>query len=298
MKKQGIWLIILVMMIFPISGCTTGAATNGSKPTNETATKTAETGAKAKTIKIGYLTPLSGRGATYGQLQQIAINMAVEEINNKGGINGSLIELLTQDDAMDPQQAVTQYRKLASENVFAIFGPYSGATWETVTPIANQLKIPTITKKSFLEIEETEWTSVMDVNLKGLFLCCKAVVPVMKGLGMGRILNVSSTTFFMGVPGFLHYVSSKGGVIGFTRALARELGEFGITVNAIAPGLTSTETNANISKDYMQGIVNQRSIQRIQFPSDLVGAIAFLISRESSFITGQTLVVDGGVSMN
>jgi len=153
-------------------------------------------------------------------------------------------------------------------------------------------------KKPFIEIEAEEFKRVLNVNIWGVFNCCQAVFPEMKKAGGGRIVNISSSTVFNGVPFFAHYVSSKAGVIGLTRALAKELGEHGITINAVSPGLTSTETNTNYPEGYFKAQAATRSIKRIQVPSDLTGAVTFFISDESSFITGQTLVVDGGVCFN
>jgi len=163
--------------------------------------------------------------------------------------------------------------------------------------VNNAAMFGTIVKKPFFEISGSEWDDMMRVNLKGTFFCCKAVYPQMKKQGRGKIINVSSTTFFMGVPFFLHYVTSKGGIVGFTRALAKEVGGEGICVNAIAPGLTLSEAvieSATYSRDYLKVAASGRCFKRDQHPEDLLGAILFLASDESDFITGQTLVVDGG----
>lgn len=141
-----------------------------------------------------------------------------------------------------------------------------------------------------------DWRRVLSVNLDGVFLCAKEVIPHMKRQGSGRIINMSSTTFFMGVPNFTHYVASKGGVIGFTRGLAGEIGEFGITVNCIAPGLTKTgsvEASPDILATW-QMLVDAQAIHRKETPEDLLGPLLFLASDDSAFVTGQTLCVDGG----
>jgi NAD(P)-dependent dehydrogenase (short-subunit alcohol dehydrogenase family) len=152
-------------------------------------------------------------------------------------------------------------------------------------------------KKPFYEISNEEWDQVLGINLKGTFLCCKAVYPQMKKQGKGKIINISSGTFFTGVPYFIHYVASKGGIIAFTRALAREVGDDGICVNAIAPGLTMSESvqgNPMYPEGYLRVAASGRCFKRDEFPQDLTGAIVFLASDESDFITGQTIVVDGG----
>lgn len=151
--------------------------------------------------------------------------------------------------------------------------------------------------KPFEELEVKEWRSLLDVNVIGPFLACKAVVPVMKSQGEGRIINISSGTPFKGVPFMLHYVASKGAVNAMTKALAKELGGFGVNVNGVAPGFTLSDgVRANpVQIEKLKEISLQaRVIARDQHPSDIVGAVAFLASSEASFITGQTLVVDGG----
>jgi NAD(P)-dependent dehydrogenase (short-subunit alcohol dehydrogenase family) len=154
-----------------------------------------------------------------------------------------------------------------------------------------------IVRKPFYEISAREWDKVMEVNLKGVFLCCKAVYPQMKKQGKGKIINVSSGTFFRGSPYFIHYVTSKGGVIGFTRALAREVGDNGIYVNAISPGYTLTDAlreRSQYPKEFVKAMIDSRCLKREALPEDLTGTIVFLASDDSDFITGQTIVVDGG----
>ena len=152
-------------------------------------------------------------------------------------------------------------------------------------------------RKPFLEISEAEWDRMMAVNVKGMFFCAKAVVPHMKDQGGGRIINLSSTTIFKGVPLFLHYVASKGAIAALTRSLAREVGDFGITVNAIAPGFTVTEIFAESPAEYKKLRISERAIKRDETPADLEGTAVFLASDESAFITGQVIVVDGGALM-
>jgi NAD(P)-dependent dehydrogenase (short-subunit alcohol dehydrogenase family) len=167
--------------------------------------------------------------------------------------------------------------------------------------INNAALFATIVKKPFYEIPAKEWDAVMAVNLKGPFLCSKAVYPQMKKQGKGKIINVSSGTFFKGLPNFLHYVVSKGGNVALTRSLAREVGDAGICVNTIAPGYTETEylrENPQDPIEVTKTIIATRCIKRPETPEDLSGTIVFLASDDSDFITGQTIIVDGGSAMN
>ncbi|HSD52722.1 MAG TPA: glucose 1-dehydrogenase [Burkholderiales bacterium] len=152
----------------------------------------------------------------------------------------------------------------------------------------------------FEDIEPEAWRRVMDVNTLGVFLACRACVPEMKRRGGGRIINLASGAPIKGLPFMLHYVTSKGAVIALTRALARELGPYNITVNALAPGFTLSENvarNAAHVAQFRDAVLKSRAIQRDEYPEDLVGAASFLASDDAAFVTGQTLVVDGGSAM-
>ncbi len=147
----------------------------------------------------------------------------------------------------------------------------------------------------FTEITFDEFNRVMAVNVGGMFLCCKAVFPYMKSGRKGKIINISSGTFLRGTKGMIHYVASKGAVIGFTRQLAREVGDYGINVNCVMPGLTASEGVAkSLPAEMMDALAAGRCFKRWEMPEDLVGAVIFLASDESDFITGQTINVDGG----
>ena len=149
-------------------------------------------------------------------------------------------------------------------------------------------------RKPFFELEVSAWDRVMNVNLKGPWLCAKAVYPHFKARGGGKIINISSATVHSGSPNWAHYVASKGGVIALTRAMAREVGDDGITVNAIAPGFTLTDASLGLIENAESYGVTRGAIKRAQQPEDVVGAALFLASSASDFITGQTLIVDGG----
>ena len=165
--------------------------------------------------------------------------------------------------------------------------------------INNASLMSVLPRRSWLEIPVEEWDRVMAVNLRGLMLCARAVFPAMKARGRGKIVNISSSRVWDGTPNRLHYTTSKAGVIGFTRALARELGEHNITVNAVTPGMTLSETQiATTSGNYAATRSVGRAIGRDQYPEDLVGAVMFLSSPASDFMTGQTVNVDGGRSMH
>jgi 3-oxoacyl-[acyl-carrier protein] reductase len=154
-----------------------------------------------------------------------------------------------------------------------------------------------IARKPFHEIDPAEWDLVMAVNVKGAFLTARAVFPSMKAQGYGKIINLASEVFFTGSHGFAHYVSSKGGIIGLTRALAVELGPYNICINCVAPGFTDTEASRGLA-DVNKYDTSKTPLRRLEKPEDLTGAAVFLASADSDFMTGQTLLVDGGRAMH
>jgi len=154
-----------------------------------------------------------------------------------------------------------------------------------------------IKRKSFLDIDLKEWDLVMNVNVKGAFLSARAVFPFMKDQGYGKIINLASEVFFTGSNGFAHYVASKGGIIGLTRALAVEMGPHHVCINCIAPGFTDTEASRCLA-DVSKYDVSKTPLNRMETPEDLVGAALFLASSESDFMTGQTLLINGGRAMH
>jgi len=151
--------------------------------------------------------------------------------------------------------------------------------------------------RAFTEIPLEEWRRVMDVNVASMFLMCRAAVPALRERGGGAIVNISSGTPFRGVPFLLHYVTSKGAIVAFTRALAKELGKDGIRVNCVAPGFTLSEgvrEHPEVLEALRDVSVAARTIQRDQEPEDVVGAVTYLAGPSASFVTGQTIVIDGG----
>ncbi len=152
-------------------------------------------------------------------------------------------------------------------------------------------------RRRFEEIDIDEFDAVMRVNIRGVWQMTRAVVPVMREQKYGKIVNIASRTVFKGTPMQLHYVTSKGAIIAMTRAVAREVGDDNICVNAIAPGLTASDAVLNegqFSLQHFDANIAGRCIKRPEEPEDLVGTAIFLVSRDSDFITGQTLCVDGG----
>lgn len=155
-----------------------------------------------------------------------------------------------------------------------------------------------ISRVPFWQISLEEWDRVMAVNVKGAWLCACAVFPYMKEQGGGKIVNQSSAVFHLGMGNYAHYVASRGAIIGLTRSMARELGEYGINVNCIAPGGTLSEEKPDEARiEFCKLAIPRRSIKRIEYPEDIVGALVFLVSNDSDFITGQTIIVDGGANM-
>ena len=151
--------------------------------------------------------------------------------------------------------------------------------------------------RPFTEIPLEEWNKVMEINVASMFLTCRAVVPVMREQGGGKIVNISSGTPFRGVPFLLHYVTSKGAIVTLTRALAKELGNDSIHVNCVAPGFTMSDgvkSHPEVVEALRDVSVSARTIKRDQVPEDVVGAVVFLCTPAADFITGQTMVIDGG----
>lgn len=163
--------------------------------------------------------------------------------------------------------------------------------------VNNAAIFSTIEQKPFELLSVQDWRTILEVNVIGQFLCCRAALPAFREQGGGRIINISSGVAFKGNPNMLHYVATKGAVVSMTRAMATELGGDNVLVNSVAPGFTLSEgvlKNAELAERSSQFSIKGRALRRDMLPNDLVGAVAFFAGPGSSFITGQTLVVDGG----
>ncbi len=154
-----------------------------------------------------------------------------------------------------------------------------------------------VERRPFNKIPSEEWDAMMAINVKGPWICTKAVYPYMKSQGKGKIINLTSEVFFTGSHGFVHYVASKGGVVGLTRALAIELGPDNITVNAVAPGFTDTEASRTIA-DVQKYDISKTPLRRLGLPEDIVGAALYFASDDADFVTGEIILVDGGRAMH
>lgn len=217
-------------------------------------------------------------------------------------------------DVLDTTETVTQVKAVGGDAIGVAVDVANSASVRNMVAKASEAfhKIDILVNNaalmanlkmgSFSQIAEEEWDAVMAVNVKGLWHCIKAVTPGMRQQRYGKIINISSTTVLMGVPGLLHYVTSKGAVFAMTRALSRELGPHGIRINTIMPGLTQSQGMKLMmaGTPQLEGMSRQLAAQaalgREQQPEDLVGTVLFLASEDSDFITGQNFTVDGGVA--
>ncbi len=234
----------------------------------------------AQGLGKAFSTALAKEGARVTAADIADCGRTVDEIESSGG---AAISLRT--DVSSPEET----RMMAEETV-RVFG--------RIDILVNCAAfLAGLKRRPFFEIDPAEWDRVMAVNVKGPWLCTRAVFPHMKSQGKGKIINFTSETFFTGSPGFVHYVASKGGVVGMTRSLAAELGPYNINMNAVAPGFTDTEGGRAVG-DVAKYDVSRTPLGRLEQPRDLLGAVIFLASDDSDFITGQTLLVDGGRVMH
>jgi NAD(P)-dependent dehydrogenase (short-subunit alcohol dehydrogenase family) len=231
----------------------------------------------------------NGIGQAYAQrLAADGFDIAVADVG-EAGATGALVEA-------EGRQFYSARVDVTSPSSTLEFAAAVEKSLPPVTALINNAGI--YPWKSFEETDYDLWRKVIGVNLDGAFLMSKAFVPGMKARRLGRIVNVASTTFWLNAPQMTAYIASKGGVIGFTRALASEVGAFGVTVNAIAPGLTNTKSMRNENEDIFEYLPKMQAIPRVIEPSDIVGVVSFLCSADSAFVTGQTIAADGGQVRN
>lgn len=223
-----------------------------------------------------------GAKVVIAELNEPKGKAVAEELQAQGG-QGLFVPTDVADEASCQEMAAATLRQFGRIDVL----------------VNNAAIFSTIKMKPFWELSVAEWDQLMAVNVRGVWLASKAVVPQMRKQGAGRIINISSGVVFMGRPHYLHYVASKGAVITMTRAMAREVGEFGITVNAITPGATFTEIpRETVTPQQKEAMVRIQALKRPEEPKDLVGTVVFLASDDATFITGQTINVDGGMNLH
>lgn len=242
-------------------------------------------------------------GAAHGIGRVYALRLAAEGAKVAiADLDTAGAEAVAKEIAGDGGEALGVYCDVSDEEAVAAMVSATVEAYGKVDILVNNagmFSVVPMSRVGFEEISRDEWDKMMDVNVAGTWLACKAVVPEMRKNGYGKIVNISSGVVFKGVPLRVHYVASKAAVIGFTRTLAREIGGDNITVNCIAPGGTLSEENPSQEVlEARQKKTGDRAIKRVQVPEDLAGAVAFFASADSDFITGQTLVVDGGSAMH
>jgi NAD(P)-dependent dehydrogenase (short-subunit alcohol dehydrogenase family) len=236
----------------------------------------------------------AGRGlglAIAGHVSAAGATVVVAELHEDRG-KAAVAELTAQ--GVDATFVATDVADETSVAELAERAAQLGPVWGLVN---NAGLADAVGGKTFWEIEPGEWDRIQSVNARGPWLVSRAVAPAMLDAGEGRIVHVASDAALYGSPKLSHYIASKGAVIALTRAMARELGDHGITVNAVAPGLLVSESSEAIPAHRHELYATQRAISRPQQPDDVTGAVTFLLSDEARYVTGHTLVVDGGFVM-
>ncbi len=235
-------------------------------------------------IGQAYCLGFAAEGAKVVVADIISCDETVEQIKANGGDTIAVTANVTQMESLTAmaKAAIDQFGRIdILVNNAALYGDIGGM-------------------KAMSDISEEEWDRLMAINVKGVWNATKAVLPQMQAQNYGKIINISSSTILMGVPGILHYVTSKGAVWAMTRGMARELGPQGIRVNTLMPGFTMSQASKDLLKKsgaegMEQQIATQAALGREQKPEDLVGAVLYLASPASDFMTGQSINVDGGV---
>ena len=225
----------------------------------------------------------AGSRVISADIDKTAAEQVASQITKEGAAAGLAIEVDVADEPSTKAMAAQALDRFGRIDVLI----NNAAIFATVP--MNRGRIETI--------DPAEWDRLMAVNLRGVFFCCRAVLPTMRAQKSGKIINIASGTVFAGSPGRIHYVTSKAATIGFTRTLAREVGGDNINVNVLAPGNTLSEENPSEETIRLrQSSAGLRALKRVQVPQDVVGAMLFLASPLSDFMTGQTVNVDGGIS--
>ena len=234
-------------------------------------------------------------GGARGIGKAIALGCAAEGASVViADIDGGLAaETAAQIEALGGRALAVRTDVSATDSVAAMVGAALDR-FGRIDVLVNNAAIVDVARQPSDLISEEEWDRVMLVNVKGPWLCVRAVLPAMREQRGGKIINLSSDLILSGVPGLLHYVASKGALTAMTRSLARELGPDGICVNAVAPGLTTTDAAMTHGQEAAERSIRTRAIPRAQTPDDITGTVVFLASDASAFMTGQLLVVNGG----
>ena len=237
----------------------------------------------------------AGQGIGRAYAHHFADNGAIPVIADLNGDNGARVA--GEIEAGGDRALAVQTDVTSPDSVAAMIDTTLSTYGRLDVLINNAAIFVTLDRRPFEDIPLEEWRQVMDVNITGCFICACAVIPAMRNAGWGRIINISSSTVPQGIPHFLHYVTSKSALIGMSRAMAREVGSDGITVNAVLPGMIETEIeNKGRTDDGRQHVIGTQSLKRQQTPEDMLGTLLFLASPASGFMTGQSICVDGGAA--
>ncbi len=250
--------------------------------------------AKGHKDKVAVITGAAGGiGQAFAKrLAEEGVHIAVVDLGD-GGATVKMVQAAGRD-------AIAVKCDVSSDSDIAAMAKEVGRKFSHVDIVINCAGI--FPQKDFLEMTFADWRQVLSINLDGTFLVTAAFVPGMRQRKWGRVVNMASSTLGSVVTGFAHYMASKGGIVGFTRALATDLAPYGITANAIAPGLTRSPGTVvraprpvfKTMEEEFEAVAQMQAIKRVEVPEDLVGAVSFLTSDDAAFMTGQTLNVDGG----